>query len=40
MKSDIDVKKDFCENIVLSGGSTLFEGFSERLIKEVSIIAQ
>jgi actin-related protein len=29
MKSDIDIKKDFCGNIVLSGGSTLFEEFSE-----------
>jgi actin-related protein len=40
MKSDIDIKKDFFGNIVLSRGSTLFEGFYERLIKEVSIIAK
>ena len=26
MKSDVDVRKDLLENIVLAGGSTLFAG--------------
>ena len=26
MKSDVDVRKDLFENIVLAGGSTLFAG--------------
>ncbi|KAG9508705.1 Beta-centractin [Fragariocoptes setiger] len=34
-KSDLDLRKVFLENIVLSGGSTLFKGFGERLLGEV-----
>lgn len=34
-KSDLDLRKIFLENIVLSGGSTLFKGFGERLLSEV-----
>ena len=26
MKSDIDIRKDFLNNVVLSGGSTMFPG--------------
>ncbi len=35
MKSDLDVRKDLYSNIVLSGGTTMFPGLSERLTKEV-----
>lgn len=37
--SDVDVRKDLYQNIVLSGGSTLFAGFPERLTKEVQKLA-
>ncbi len=32
---DIDVRRDLYENIILSGGSTMFEGMAERLLSEV-----
>lgn len=38
-KSNIDVRKDLYMNIVLSGGTTLFEGFPERLTKELRSLA-
>jgi actin len=38
-KCDIDVRKDLYQNIVLSGGTTMFEGLPERLQKEVSNLA-
>ena len=39
MKCDIDVHKDLFANIVLSGGNTMFEGFTARLQKEISYLA-
>lgn len=33
--SDIDIRKDLYANIVVSGGSTLFAGISERLYREL-----
>jgi len=39
MKSDVDVRKDLYGNIVLSGGTTMFTGLSERLCKEVQKLA-
>ena len=36
----IDIRKPLLKNIVLSGGSTLFPGFAERLQKEVLDIAR
>ena len=33
--SDIDVRKDLCKNIILSGGTTMYEGLSDRLKQEV-----
>ncbi|MCL4135033.1 UNVERIFIED_CONTAM: hypothetical protein GTU68_027585 [Idotea baltica] len=36
---DVDIKKDLYSNIVMSGGSTLFPGISERLSKEVTALA-
>jgi actin-related protein len=39
MKSDIDVRKDLYQNIVLSGGTTLYAGLPERLTKELKSLA-
>lgn len=39
MKSDVDVRKELYSNIVLSGGTTMFSGISERLTKEVQKLA-
>ncbi|XP_037080610.1 actin-85C-like [Pollicipes pollicipes] len=39
MKTDIDVRKDLYENIVLSGGSSMFNGLDERLQKDVQGMA-
>ena len=39
MKCDEDVRKDMFSNIVLSGGSTLFPGFAERLKNEITALA-
>jgi actin, other eukaryote len=35
MKCDIDLRKDLFSNIVLSGGTTMYPGLSERLTKEL-----
>jgi len=34
-KCDIDVRRDLYQNIILSGGTTMFPGLTERLTKEV-----
>lgn len=34
-KSDMDLRKMLYQNIVLSGGSTLFKGFGDRLLQEI-----
>jgi actin-related protein len=39
MKCDIDVRKDLYANIVMSGGTTMYEGIAERLNKEVVALA-
>lgn len=39
MKCDIDLRRQFLCNIVLSGGSTLFPNFAARLKKEISSLA-
>merc|ERR1719462_345418 len=39
MKCDIDVRKDLYANIVLSGGSTMYPGISDRMQKEISALA-
>jgi actin len=39
MKCDADVRKDLFSNIILSGGSTLFEGLAERIAGEVNLLA-
>jgi actin len=35
METDVDVRKDLYQNIILSGGTTMFEGIGERLYKEI-----
>eukprot|EP00698_Gefionella_okellyi_P019904 TRINITY_DN6173_c0_g3_i1.p1 TRINITY_DN6173_c0_g3~~TRINITY_DN6173_c0_g3_i1.p1 ORF type:complete len:378 (-),score=99.01 TRINITY_DN6173_c0_g3_i1:143-1276(-) len=39
MKCDVDIRRDLYNNIVLSGGSTLFPGLAERLQKDVAAMA-
>jgi len=39
MKCDVDIRKDLYANIVLSGGTTMFEGIAERMEKEVVALA-
>lgn len=38
-KCDIDIRKDLYSNIVLSGGSTMYEGIAERINKEITKLA-
>lgn len=38
-KSDMDLRRVLYSNIVLSGGSTLFKGFGDRLLSEVKKLA-
>ena len=38
-KCDINYRKDFYNNIVLSGGTSMFNGLPERLAKEVKVYA-
>nr|ANM86089.1 actin [Stygiella incarcerata] len=39
MKCDIDIRKDLFGNVVLSGGSTMFSGISDRVTKELQNLA-
>eukprot|EP00485_Elphidium_margaritaceum_P001005 CAMPEP_0202693528 /NCGR_PEP_ID=MMETSP1385-20130828/7614_1 /ASSEMBLY_ACC=CAM_ASM_000861 /TAXON_ID=933848 /ORGANISM="Elphidium margaritaceum" /LENGTH=396 /DNA_ID=CAMNT_0049349217 /DNA_START=77 /DNA_END=1267 /DNA_ORIENTATION=- len=39
MKCDVDIRKDLYGNIVLSGGSTMFDGIAERVTKEIKQLA-
>eukprot|EP01084_Bolivina_argentea_P128900 227761_1 len=36
MKTDVDIRSDLYGNICLSGGTTMFNGLTERLTKEIS----
>jgi len=38
-KCDIDIRKDLYSNVVLSGGTTMFEGIAERMTKELTNLA-
>jgi len=38
-KCDIDIRKDLYGNVVLSGGTTMFEGIAERMTKEITNLA-
>jgi len=37
--SDIDVRKDLCKNVILSGGTTMYAGIAERLKQELEALA-
>merc|ERR1712205_190331 len=37
--SDIDVRKELCKNIIMSGGSTMYEGIADRLKTELTNLA-
>jgi actin beta/gamma 1 len=39
MKCDVDIRKDLYSNIVMSGGSTMYEGLAARLEKEMISLA-
>merc|ERR1739844_113146 len=39
MKCDVDIRKDLYANIVMSGGSTMYEGLADRLSKEITALA-
>lgn len=39
MKCDVDVRRDLFQNIILAGGSTLFEGMGERMWQEIHQLA-
>jgi len=39
MKCDVDIRKDLYANIVLSGGTTMFNGIGERMTKELTALA-
>jgi len=39
MRCDVDIRKDLYYNIVLSGGNSMFQGLSERMIHELSQLA-
>ena len=38
LKCDIDIRKDLYNNIVLSGGNSMFNGLPERLTKEIKYL--
>jgi actin len=39
VKCDVDIRKDLYSNIVLAGGSTMFEGIEHRMEKEMKAVA-
>jgi len=39
MKCDVDIRKDLYANIVLSGGSTMYNGLNDRMNKEITALA-
>ena len=39
MKCDVDIRKDLYGNIVLSGGTTMYEGIDERMTKDITQLA-
>ena len=38
-RCDIDIRKDLYANVVLSGGTTMFQGIGERMTKELTALA-
>ena len=39
LKCDVDIRKDLYNNIVLSGGTTMFPGIADRMTREVAGLA-
>lgn len=39
MKCDVDIRRELYANIVLSGGTTMYEGIGERMTKELTALA-
>jgi actin-related protein len=39
MKCDVDIRKDLYANVVLSGGTTMYNGIAERMTKEITALA-
>jgi len=39
MKCDVDIRKELYNNVVMSGGTTMFQGIAERLHKELTALA-
>ncbi|KAL8058608.1 hypothetical protein ABFX02_03G030300 [Erythranthe guttata] len=39
VKCNVDVRKDLCGNVVLSGGSTMFRGIADRLCNEIEALS-
>jgi len=39
MKCDVDIRRDLYKNIVMSGGTTMYQGIPERLEKEMKALA-
>lgn len=39
MQCDIDIRRDLFSNTVLSGGTTMFQGFGKRMQKELTLLA-
>jgi len=39
MKCDVDIRRDLYQNVVLSGGTTMFPGIGERMTKELTALA-
>jgi len=37
--ADVDVRKELCKNIIMSGGSTMYEGIADRLKTELTNLA-
>jgi len=38
-KSDIDIRKDLYKNLILSGGTTMYQGIADRLKSELQALA-
>ena len=38
-RCDVDLRKDLYANVVLSGGTTMFQGIGERMTKELTALA-
>jgi actin-related protein len=39
MQGDIDIRKALYANVVLSGGTTMYPGFADRMQKEIAVLA-